>query len=321
MKVCFFNVDFNSSSGPNSFANKLASEFNKLGVKVVGVRDKYDILLSFISDYGYAKNNICSEAKLVLRLDGIWFNSIQDWKNMNKPIVDTYGRSDGVIFQSEFNKKLTFEYFGVKNNCCVINNGDVFDVVGEKNIRSSGKTFCCCSDWRPHKRLGDIIEFYIKASDGCSKLIVIGDVSNCGFDINQYSGRDDIVMCGKQNKDFITNVYRGSDFMVHLAWLDHCPNVVVEAIANCCPVICTNSGGTKELVNDFGVVYNDFVWDFKPHNLYNPPTLNIDSMVEKFLNVDCKSRFDNNMAYNKLNISSVANKYVNFFKKTIDDGE
>ena len=45
-----------------------------------------------------------------------------------------------------------------------------------------------------------------------------------------------------------------ADAMIHMAWLDHCPNVVVEAISQDCPVICTDSGGTKELVGSGGLV-------------------------------------------------------------------
>ena len=45
-----------------------------------------------------------------------------------------------------------------------------------------------------------------------------------------------------------------ADAMIHLAWLDHCPNVVVEALSQKCPVICTDSGGTKEIVGQSGLI-------------------------------------------------------------------
>ena len=44
---------------------------------------------------------------MLLRLDGIWFNSDQDYNLQNAPIKYAYDNADTVVFQSEFNKILT----------------------------------------------------------------------------------------------------------------------------------------------------------------------------------------------------------------------
>jgi len=108
LKVFFDNINFQSSSGPNSFGTKLARELEKNGNRVNKDSDP-DIQLSFIQ----ATRKI---APLIQRLDGIYFNSEQDWKIQNKPIQQTYEIADAVIFQSNFNKGLTEKYFGKKKN-------------------------------------------------------------------------------------------------------------------------------------------------------------------------------------------------------------
>jgi glycosyltransferase involved in cell wall biosynthesis len=76
------------------------------------------------------------------------------------------------------------------------------------------------------------------------------------------------------SREYCLALYKTSDYMIHLAWLDHCPNVIVEALSQGCPVICTDSGGTKEIVKDNGIVilettpYNFELLDYdKPHTL------------------------------------------------------
>ena len=85
------------------------------------------------------------------------------------------------------------------------------------------------------------------------------------------------------NLDYMTllSLYRRSSTFVHLAYLDHCPNVVVDALASDCHVVCSSAGGTKELVNQSkGTVIIEKPWDFSPVELYNPPELDFSSYLE-----------------------------------------
>ena len=106
MKIFFDNVDFSSSSGPNSFGLKLALQLELMGNKI-NKNEKPDVQLSFIQ----ATRKL---APLIQRLDGIYFNSEQDWNTQNKPIKSTYEKADAVVYQSNFNKTLTEKYFGKK---------------------------------------------------------------------------------------------------------------------------------------------------------------------------------------------------------------
>ena len=82
-----------------------------------------------------------------------------------------------------------------------------------------------------------------------------------------------------------------ADAMIHLAWLDWCPNTVVEALSCGVPVLCSHNGGTKELVKDNGVIIQleeDYEIGTKVP-LYNPPKVDTNTIVEGVLEVMEKS--------------------------------
>ena len=95
--------------------------------------------------------------------------------------------------------------------------------------------------------------------------------------------------------------------MIHLAWLDHCPNVVVEAVASGVPVICAESGGTKELVGGFGaVILEKQEYGFELVDYDKPPAIDVSNFVlpdkdslGQPLNVD---------------IGDVVNRYIDLLK-------
>jgi len=275
-------------------------------------------LLAFIEWNYYVR----PEAKLVQRLDGIWFNTGMNWKRANETISETYKKSDGVIFQSEFNKKLTEKYFGkCESDNIVIHNGcsKLDEKAGSlQNARSlrmmidsiGGKMFVCASNWRPHKRLKEILKFFQKVAGKCDRLVVVGRPNN----VDDVVADERIIWLGDSEQDMYLSICSVADYMVHLAWLDHCPNVVVEALSVGCPVICTDSGGTSELVEGRGIVFPDKEWDFEPHDLYDPPELNLDECARMFEEKSVELPIDNN----DLDIEFVAKKYVDFFKTVLE---
>jgi len=68
-------------------------------------------------------------------------------------------------------------------------------------------------------------------------------------------------------------LYRAADYFIHLAWLDHCPNVVVDARAAGAQIICSSAGGTKEIAGPDAVIIEEDEWDFEPCKLYEPPPM------------------------------------------------
>jgi len=280
MNIYLDNVNLFSTSGPNHFASKLRKYMEKRG-NTFNSDDIYDAQLSFIS----AANNV---APIYQRLDGIYFNSEQDFKELNRSILETYNKSRGVIFQSNFNKKLTFEYFGEHQNSIVIHNGadleyiDRTPILTNEVLDSYENVWCCASSWRPHKRLDENIRYFLEHSSEKDCLIVAGS-----GDQPQRQEHDRVYYVGNLPIKALISLYKRSKYFVHLAYLDHCPNVVVDASACGCHIICSSSGGTKEVAGDATVIEED-VWDLKPIKLYEPPKMDFTRKIKNKLrnNID-----------------------------------
>ena len=106
MKIFFENVNFKSSTGPNNFAYKLREEFLNKGEQVVESVKGSDVRLCFI------RSIHDSNVPLVQRLDGISFNSSDNYKSANKAAKKTYGLASSVIIQSRFDKRIIDNFFG-----------------------------------------------------------------------------------------------------------------------------------------------------------------------------------------------------------------
>ncbi len=294
MKIKFENVNFRSNSGPNSFGKKLHKYLHLNGDKVTD--HDYDAILCFIED---GSNH--SSDRLFQRLDGIYFNTDFDFNRQNQNILATYKKAHGVIFQSEFNKRLTKEYFGGHDNSIVIHNGadisliDKIEPLDNKIINEYENVWSCAASWRPHKRLKENVQYFLEHRSDKECLVIAG--------IPDYHIKDpSIFYVGDIPYDRLLSLYKRSKYFLHLAWLDHCPNVVVDARACGCQIICSSAGGTVEIAGPNSVVINENEWDFKPTRLYDPPVMDFSKKG--------KNNFDTCYDMNK-----VAKKYADFMKK------
>lgn len=293
MRFLFNNVDFCSRSGPNGFGLKLAEQFLKMNHEVVNADP--DVVLNFI------QGNIPGHRN-VLRLDGIYFNTDHDWKNQNEPIAASYRLADAIIVQSEFNKELVFNYFGARNNVHVINNGTNIDLIESippaKTEAPRNKNWMCASSWRPHKRLKDNIMYFLEFADDQSTMYVAGSGDLSG--LQEVKDRR-VKYVGDLPWNQLISLMKSCSNFVHLAYLDHCPNVVVDARAAGCKIHCSSTGGTKEVVGSGAEIVLEEAWDFKPTALYRPPSLDFHTIKV----------FDNN---SNIDIKNVAEKYANVLK-------
>ena len=291
MRVYFDNVNVNSSSGPNSFGRKLIEEFRRRGHDVSTNPVFSDRQLSFI------QTNVRASEKIALRLDGIYFNTRQDWDALNAPIKASCTSADLVIYQSQFNKRLTEKYFGPAKKHTVIGNGtDLNDiaripVLTHAQLDKYEEVWCCSSSWRPHKRLKDNIEYFHQMKPNNSALLVLGE--NPDY-LKEYS---DVFYLGKQSWETCISIYKRCKKFIHLAFLDHCPNVVVDARAAGCDVIVSSSGGTKEIAGLNATIVQDVEWDLRPLDLYSPPPLDYARSFKNDIDSD-------------IDIRSVASRYI-----------
>ena len=281
MKILFDNVNTSSSSGPNSFGKRLITELQKSGHTAgIDVVDP-DVQLSFIMATQ-------KKAKLALRLDGIYFNSKQDWNQLNAPIKQSFDMADLVIYQSNFNKSLTEKYFGAAKKSVVINNGTCLETINSipplqhPQLDNFSEVWSCASSWRPHKRLKDNIGYFLEKAPTTACLVVAGE------NPDHMVKHPRIFYTGQlQWKDCIS-LYKKSKVFLHLAFLDHCPNVVVDARASGCKLVVASSGGTKEIAGLDGIIVKDVEWDMSPLDLYSPPPLDysIEEVNQTASNID-----------------------------------
>jgi len=261
------------------------------------------------------------------RVDGVGFDKSRTQEEMdvlNKSILDGIKNAKGVIYQSEFSKKLaekTLNY--TPDHSTVIINGtnqDIFTEMGENyrkklNISSDALVFITSARWRPRKRLKDTINIFkafSKNYNGETYLLVIG------FDDNN---DENIIYIPHVENSELPAYLRTADIYLFLGWVDPCPNSVVEAISCGLPVICTNVGGTKEILEltNGGIIVNtDPKYNFEYVDLNNPPipeyTLIIEAMNSMVNNL---KQFKEQVDKIKVDIKYVAKEYYKFIHKTM----
>jgi len=296
MNIHLENVNLQSTSGPNHFASKLIKYMDA----TFDPNSTPDARLCFIESH----RNTFDDTPLFQRLDGIYFNTAQDYKLQNTNIKRTYDNADGIIFQSNFNKELITKYFGEHKNSAVIHNGADVEYIEKVPPLTNSKLdkyediWCCASSWRPHKRLSENIKYFLEHSSEKDCLVIAGEK-------NEDIIKDHRVFyVGNVSTLQLTSLYKRSKYFIHLAWLDHCPNVVVDARASGCQIICSSAGGTKEIAGPNAIIIKEDKWDFSPVELYNPPALDFEKTIKNKWEID-------------YNMNGVASLYKKFIEKEV----
>ena len=296
MNIHLENVILQSTSGPNHFASKLVNKLQKLNVTTDSDL-KPDARLCFIETY----NNFSDNVPFFQRLDGIYFNTAQNYNQQNANIKRTYEMSDGVIFQSHFNKELITKYFGEHKNSTIIHNGADLEYISEhpalenRSLDKFENVWCCASSWRPHKRLNENIRYFLEHSGEKDCLVIAGSTQE------KFFKNEKIFYVGTATVPQLISLYKRSKYFLHLAWLDHCPNVVVDARAAGCQIICSSAGGTKEIAGKDAVIISEDDWDFSPTMLYKPPKMDFSKTIKNQYDID-------------ISISRAASQYVSVFE-------
>jgi glycosyltransferase involved in cell wall biosynthesis len=262
----------------------------------------------------------------IVRIDGIYFDNMEIAGNneeKNKPIFEAIKKANGIIFQSEFDKKLIKSFYGdINKQNTIINNGV------EKNLKNVSyreelnfpdkKIVLCSSNWRKHKRLDAIVEVIKKINNIENKyhLIVVGDNSDAFVEKSD----NNITLVGHIEPENLYKYYKSSDLYIHIPWIDHCPNTLVEAIGNGVPVVTSNQGGARELVEktNAGIISqcDDDIAIGEYIDLYNPPKPDVETIADDILKIFGNYlHYKNNINCEPVNIDNVARQYINFIEK------
>lgn len=249
----------------------------------------------------------------ILRLDGLYFdseNTLGNSDKLNRPIFKAYKKADGIIFQSEFDRQLYYQFMGNNQKPYrVISNGvpPEFNPLGEKVDYGFEKTLICSSSWRAHKRLDCIIRGFLEYGNPNVGLVVLGE------GVREFKRHPNIKYLGKIAPEELPKYLRGGDAFIHLSWLDHCPNAVVEAIACGLPVLCSHNGGTKEIVRSNGIVIQcEEEYDFRKTAVYKPPKCDKAIVAKGIEQILC---WNKPVETSYLCIENVADEYWQFYKR------
>ena len=303
MKVSF-SCPLTRTSGKQIFVCRLCDSLMKKGIKITDKKPNINVVIVKGSRPG---------CKNILRLDGIWMNSDdKDLKSKNKKIRNLIKSCDGVIYQNSFCKESSDKIIGVSSNkYAIIGNGiDPSEVNIDSNFSNSKPFFMAMCKWRPHKRYSEIAKGFLASGlDKDFDLIVFGDPENA---INHPS----IKHFGSVSNKILLQALSKCSGTAHLAYVDWCPNSVVESIIAKKPVLHTTSGGTKLIVKQDGVCVKEIEeWQFNVTKLYNPPPLNIDEIGQGF-----KKLLDVPVIGDRkdLHIDTIADQYIEFFRKILN---
>ena len=308
MKIHFDNVNLNAKTGPNVFASRLAKALFEEGIEVEFSSNNCDISLVFIEPSGAELSK-----KIVQRLDGVWFKP-EEFEYKNKKIKQLYDSSDYVIWQSEFDKNMCQNWWGNKFGTVIYNGIEIQPKKQITNpqiqaLRSKYKNiYVCSANWHKQKRLKQNIEFFLslhaQQKDNC--LIVLG--SNPDYYVNSQN----IFYTGSVPEEVYSEIYAIADWMIHLAWADHCPNTVIEALSQGTPVVCSSVGGTKELIGNYGLIIEDEEYNFELYDYDNPPKLVIPNNIslQKRIELDYTSIAN-------IDIKHTVKSYIEVFKRII----
>ena len=110
-----------------------------------------------------------------------------------------------------------------------------------------------------------------------------------------------VKLTGPLRSEDLAEILRSSHVMLHAAWEEPCSNAIVEAMACGLPVIYRDSGGSRELTDEYGVALTEDLSD------------TLDNLRSQY--VDLRQKVLSNR--DKFLISRAANEYLSLFRYAI----
>lgn len=303
----FYINNVRNIGGPGIFGLRLKHELLKKGWR-------WDSVLPHIS-YMFSSGSSRPFCKNILRVDGLYFdseNTVGDCDKLNRPIFRAYRRASGIVFQSQFNRRL-FAQFAGEPGCptTVIPNGapDSFSPEGERIEYGYKKTLICSAKWKAHKRVECAIKGFLTYGDPGTGLVILGSHPPMQLE------HPNIRYLGRMPAEQLPKYLRGADAFIHLAWLDHCPNSVVEALCCGLPVLCTHNGGTKEVVRSNGIVLHcEEDYEYQRVPLYDPPRCDKNIVAQ---GIEQILRWNKPVDASYLRLDRIAGQYMEFAKQLL----
>ncbi|MDC3207236.1 hypothetical protein OA972_00695 [Prochlorococcus sp. AH-716-B03] len=207
--------------------------------------------------------------KVILRLDGVGIDNPNNNNcKIKSDLLNLINKCSFLIYQSNFCKNCFLDIFdslpegkiivnGAREQINFHNNG--ISLLKKINLKFSGRFFTVAGRFSSRKRIDEVINQFNEADIG--NLVVLSDVPN---ELRHRNPR--IIYLGMIDPVSARYIISNSIALIHFDKYDWCPNIVIGAIYDKTPVICSNFGGTPEITGSNGLIVNEFPEDL-PQNL------------------------------------------------------
>lgn len=305
-------------TGPIGFMHRLISNTPRNAAIYSPLLKGADLFLCVIRQSYQAWRQIDARGlPLVLRLDGIYPDKTGLCHQINEEIKETYSRANGVIFQSEFTRSVVTSVFGPPPGLeVVIYNGSFHNESSFANKCEGRHRLLILSRWGDRQRNDEAVRCFVDyPRNNEYDLLIAGKVPP----VNRIA-HPRVQYLGRLHPSQVLRTLKSCAGLLHLAWYDWCPNSVIEALTSGVPVICTNLGGTKELVKESGIVIeNDNAFDWtNPDLMSNVPPIRqelFNNALDRLLEGTETFQFPRKDLF----IQRTARAYVDFFGRVLSD--
>lgn len=301
-----------SSKGPLKFMSRLANALEFRGHRRTADTESHDVRIGLVVEdveYWHSRN-----IPVLMRLDGVYHRNDMYFGLENAKIAKSHFLADAIVYQCEFARNMCLKYLGLPTTplSSVIPNGSSVEECFQSVLNPSPDApfVLTAAHWRPHKRLKDIINGFLCWGHPTARLFV------AGIDTLPVQNPK-IIALGMLNDTELLPYFRHAFAFLHLAWIDWCPNAVVEALVYGLPVICTSNGGMPELVKKSGVIIEEYEYDLEPCDLYHPPPVEstqVADALERIYSQDNQKWIDRS----DLDINHIAARYEKLIMDTIN---
>ena len=291
--------------GPRIFRERLVQAMSKYDeVEIIhDEHQKFDVELVFL------RKLIHHDKPKIIRVDGCYYEYGR--LHQNDEIIKSINEANCIIYQSEFSKKMCESILKVDKKNYIVHNGISFDSISsidpKKNIPPN--SFIACSEWRKNKRPSSTVLGFLRAKTGC-QLYMVGE----GKIPHEYRNSPNIHLLGSMQFNELISLYKACRYQLHLTYIDSCPNAVVEGLVCGLDVLCTNLGGTREIMRENGVVMDVDKFGFELSDKKDVDTINPD-VTAAHIHKLMKLKTSPDRSY--LDINNVAKKYVEIIKENL----
>jgi len=296
---------------------------------------KYNFNLTYcLSNTPYLTQNALKKMKankipIILNQNGVFYKGWypKGWEEKNLQMSGAYHIADYVFWQSEFSRATANSFLGErkgpgeilfnavdlnlfkpKSNNVQLPSRVNFLIVGKFNSNHLYAIEPAIMALKSNLSLG--YNFHLSIAGYINSTLqkkIIEIVENLGIS-------DSVSLIGRYNQIDAPVIYRSAHVLIHLKYLDPCPNVVIEGMASGLPVIYSESGGTAELLNGIAGIPIKSIINFEQPPIFVDQSIISISMIEILKSYSTRSTLARDIAEEKFDLTTWRQQHDRIFK-------